>query len=210
MQVLDLFCGKGGWSVPFIEDGDYVTGIDIEDVGYPGHFLQADVRSIHGVFYSGYDLIIGSPPCDEISKVSVAGNRHPQNMDLAFELIGEFHRIVKEARPALYAWENVERLRRFYPEKPILTFRMGAQARRCLWGNIPISLAPDFRYPNRILASRTGRYYAKRKGVKALSGRDFAMIPYEVARFIADSVKQELAPEPSSASSSAAASEGSR
>lgn len=38
MKILDLFCGKGGWSIPFIEQyGDEVWGIDIQDLGYPGH-----------------------------------------------------------------------------------------------------------------------------------------------------------------------------
>lgn len=29
MKVLDLGCGKGGWSIPFIEDGDEVWGYPI-------------------------------------------------------------------------------------------------------------------------------------------------------------------------------------
>ena len=43
MRVLELFCGLGGWSKPWIESGHDVTGIDIKDYGYPARFIKADI-----------------------------------------------------------------------------------------------------------------------------------------------------------------------
>ncbi len=40
-----MFCGLGGWSIPFIEDGDEVWGVDIKDYGYPGQLIKEDVRN---------------------------------------------------------------------------------------------------------------------------------------------------------------------
>jgi len=67
LKVLDLFCGMGGWSIPFIEDGDFVVGVDIVNVGYPGNLILQDVRTIDGRRFRGFDLIIGSPPCAPFS-----------------------------------------------------------------------------------------------------------------------------------------------
>lgn len=188
MKVLDLFCGRGGWSKPFIEDGDEVVGIDIVDVGYPAKLILKDVRQVDARDFTGYDLIIGSPPCNEASKANVKKPAIPKE---GLELITQFNRIIFEASPRFWAMENVARMAKFYHVKPIWKFRMGSMAQRFLWGNIPIGLS-DYRFPNRILATRTGRHYAKLKGTKALNGRAFAEIPYPIARFIADSVKQAI------------------
>src|SRR6267378_3618119 len=68
MKVLDLFCGMGGWSKPFIEDGDEVWGIDVKDFHYPGILIKEDIRALDGYGFGDMDLIIGSPPCSEFSK----------------------------------------------------------------------------------------------------------------------------------------------
>lgn len=187
MKVLDLFCGRGGWSKPFIEAGDEVVGIDIVDVGYPAKLILKDVREVDGRDFRGYDLIIGSPPCNEFSKTNV---KKPVPKE-GLELITKFREIVEEANPTLWGMENVARTAKFYHEKPIWSFYIGSMAKRLLWGNIPIGLS-DFRFPNRILATRTGRYYAKRKGTKALYSQEFEEIPYLIAKFIHDCVKKVL------------------
>lgn len=194
MKVLDLFCGKGGWSIPFIEDGAHVVGVDIKDLGYPGHLILEDIRNLDGHRFRDYDFIVGSPPCNEFSTAmfqAISVGRKP-NPEKGLELIHEFNRFVAEAKPRFWLMENVRRLEKWYPIKPIWRFRMGAQAQRSTWGNLPIPLATDLRFPNRILSTTRGRHYAKRKGVKALVSADFAMIPYPIARFIADCVKQQI------------------
>jgi site-specific DNA-cytosine methylase len=191
MKVLDLFCGKGGWSIPFIEDGAEVVGVDMLNLGYPGCLLLMDIRQLNGFAFQGFDFIVGSPPCSQFSKAR--GLIHgPRQIEKGLELISAFNRIVTEAKPRFWAMENVWRLRKWYPIKPIWDFRIGSQAKRSLWGNLNIPLSPEFRFPKRILNSRRGRYWAKRKGVRALNAQDFAMIPYPIARFIADCVKVQL------------------
>jgi len=193
MKVLDLFCGKGGWSIPFIEDGDDVTGVDIVDLGYPGKLIQKDIRSLDGYGFRDYDFIVGSPPCNEFS--TAKGVTHGvRDIEKGLELIREFNRFVNEAQPRLWVMESVRRTEKFYSIKPIWRFRMGSKAQRSLWGNLRIPLSPEFLFPNRIMACGkvTRKGYAKKRGIKPLRGRDFAMIPYPIARFIADCVKKQL------------------
>lgn len=193
MRVLDLFCGKGGWSIPFIEDGAHVVGVDIVDLGYPGHLILEDIRNLDGHRFKGYDFIVGSPPCNEFS--TAKGVTHGiRDVNKGLALIVEFNRFVKEAQPRFWAMESTRRTEKFYPIKPIWRFRMGRKAQRSLWGNLPIPLTPEFTFPNRVMASGkvTRKGYAKKRGIKAIRGPDFAMIPYPIARFIANCVKQQL------------------
>jgi len=188
MKVLDLFCGMGGWSKPFIEDGDEVWGIDVKDFHYPGILIKEDIRALDGYGFGDMDLIIGSPPCSEFSKAKE--NRRTPSEGL--RLVKEFERFIAEAQPRAWLMENVSQMAKFYSPKPIWTFRIGAQATRHLWGNVSIPLSPQFRFPNRILDTKRGRFYAKRRGLKPFTGQQFAEIPYPIARFIADTVKAEV------------------
>ena len=193
LRVLDLFCGRGGWSRPFVEDGDEVTGVDkASQPKYPGLFIKADILNDLFVESRPYDLIIGSPPCGNFSKMK----ENRRTFDLT--LIRKFEKIVEQNNPRIGLMENVTELLEVYERKPIWKFKIGSQATRYLWGwgNVQIPLAPPFVFPERILASRTGRFFAKRKGVRALPGPEFAEIPYPIARFIADTVKVSLKIEP--------------
>jgi SAM-dependent methyltransferase len=187
MKVLDLFCGRGGWSIPFIEDGDDVTGIDIVDVGYPkeAKLVLQDIREVKGFDYKNYDLIIGSPPCVDFSNAryrSTSIHHKVPTPQHGFELIEEFWRIVKDAKPQFYAMENIEALTKYYPPKPQWRFMISKGGKRCLWTNIPIPLSPEFRFKHKI---RDIAGWDKTRP-------DRAKIPYNIARFIADCVKAEL------------------
>jgi len=181
LKILDLFCGMGGWSIPFIEDGDFVVGIDIVDVGYPGELILQDVRTLDGKRFRGFDLIIGSPPCEEFSvakELQVLKGK-PRNVERGLELVKHFFRIVDEAKPKFYAMENVYRLTKYWNVKPNWVFYISKGGKRGLWTNIPIGLAPEFRFHTRI--------YLK-YGWKTRHER--SKIPYPIARFIADQVKE--------------------
>ena len=57
------------------------------------------------------------------------------------------------------------------------------------WGNIPIPLSPEFRF-NRIMAvSKETRDRYKGTGEIRHDSASRAVIPYPIARFIADTVK---------------------
>lgn len=192
IRVLDLFCGLGGWSIPFIEDGDEVVGIDIrewktkEGDHYPGQLVIQDCRTVDGSRWRGFDLIIGSPPCNEfsIAKEKSIG-AHPdickRDVKAGLELVGHFERIVAEAEPRFWAMENVESMTKYYHKMPSWHFMVSKGGKRCLWSNFQIPLSPQMRF--------------KRK-IRDIYGWDNerpkrAKIPYPIARFIANCVKAE-------------------
>mgnify|MGYP000147264852 CR=1 FL=1 len=183
LKVLDLFCGAGGWSIPFIKDGDYVVGVDIRDVGYPGKLILKDVRELDGRQFRGFDLIIGSPPCEEfsIAKEFWVHKGRLRNIEKGLELVRHFYRIVEEAQPKFWAMENVWQLTKYWHEKPIWKFRISRRGIRALWGNIPIPLALDFQFRTRLCID----YGWEKRYLRA-------KIPYPIARFIADCVKNAL------------------
>jgi hypothetical protein len=199
MKILDLFCGKGGWSIPFIEDGDDVTGVDIVDLHYPGRLILEDIRNLDGRRFRDYDLIIGSPPCNDFSCASLInktknGGASAPDPKRGLDLIKHFNRIVNEAKPRYWAMENVRRLEKFYPIKPIWHFKIGRYSWRSLWGNLNLPLSPAFEFPRRIPHSlrNTDTEIFQKYGVKPLRGKDFAMIPYPIARFIVDCLKTQM------------------
>lgn len=78
--VFDLFCGLGGWSEAFVEQGYRAVGFDIEkhDYGngcYPGELVLRDVRSVDGgELVKQYGIpacIVASPPCQEFSYMAM-------------------------------------------------------------------------------------------------------------------------------------------
>jgi len=188
VKVLDVCCGLGGWSVPFVEDGDEVIGIDVVPFKeYPGQQVLQDIRTVDGSMFAGFDFIVGSPPCNEfsIAKEKAIG-AHPdlvkRDVVKGLELIGEFKRIIKEANPKLWAMENVEALTKYYFETPSWHFMVSKGGKRCLWSNFEIPLSPQYRFKRKI---RDIPGWAKTRPLRA-------KIPYPIARFIANTVKQEL------------------
>ena len=65
-DVLDLFCGLGGFSQAF-EDSDrwHVTTVDIEERFDPD--IQADVLDLRPGDLPGPDVVLASPPCEYFS-----------------------------------------------------------------------------------------------------------------------------------------------
>jgi site-specific DNA-cytosine methylase len=145
MRVLDLFCGRGGWSKPFIEDGDDVWGIDIKNYGYQGHLIQEDIRKLDGYGFYDMDLIIGSPPCVDFSTASSANktrsDRKPESKPdpkRGLMFIEEFRRFIREAQPQFWGLENVARAEKFWMEKPLWRFKISKLGWRSLWGKAEI------------------------------------------------------------------------
>lgn len=208
LRVLDLFCGRGGWSRPFVEDGDEVVGIDIEDFAsvYPGKFVQADITKLDGREFAGIDLIIGSPPCREFSVAGRFGNgqgryhwKVPQDPARGMVLVREFKRIVEEAKPQLWAMENVTNgephINRAMGE-PSYHFRLSVKGFRSLWSSFPIPFADEYAPDDVLMKVKQqchGKPIVRRKAVrKSLRGAERAEIPYPIARFIANTVKSNL------------------
>lgn len=186
MKVLDLFCGMWGWSIPFIEHGDEVVGIDIKNYAKPkgAELILQDVRTVDGQLFKGFDLIIGSPPCQEFSNAryrSIWIHKKMPSPEKGFELINEFWRIVKEAQPKYYAMENIEALTKYYPIKPNWHFMISKGGKRCLWTNIPLPLTTQFRFKRKI---RDIHGWDKTRPLRA-------KIPYVISKFIVDTVHKQ-------------------
>lgn len=78
--VHDLFCGLGGWTEGFLEEGYDAIGWDIEQHAYgteryPGLLVVQDVLTIHGAQLKDADVIVGSSPCQEYSYMAMPWSR---------------------------------------------------------------------------------------------------------------------------------------
>jgi DNA (cytosine-5)-methyltransferase 1 len=108
-KVLDLFCGIGGLSTGFRNQGYSVTSVDVNPAvsevfewNKAGEVVTADLSAT--VMNGGYDLIIGGPPCKPWSSMNVV-RRDTLHND--FELLDRFFLHVKKNRPKMYLLENV-------------------------------------------------------------------------------------------------------
>lgn len=120
MRVLDLFCGAaGGWTRGFHRAGmQTVAACEIDDwrravfaASHPDCRMYRDVRDLTAEHLQndlGYlpDVIVGSPPCQEISAANSKGAGITDD-----HLFWEWARLVFEIRPLWCAAENSPRAR---------------------------------------------------------------------------------------------------
>lgn len=67
--LLDLFCGKGGWSKPALARGWRCIGFDVADHGYPGELrLESLPVAADVLLQLEPDLIVASPPCEDFAR----------------------------------------------------------------------------------------------------------------------------------------------
>ena len=129
MNVVDLFCGCGGFSKGFCQAGFHISyGIDNwkdAAITYKHNFSDAavdnkdiadicgnDILKATGLEADDIDVIIGGPPCQGFS---VSGKRmleDPRN-----RLYKSFVDIVADLRPSVFVMENVPGLIRLFDGK---------------------------------------------------------------------------------------------
>ena len=187
MKVLDLFCGLGGWSDGFASEGFEVLGVEIEKKIarlYKHNVIVADVRTLNGENFKGFDVIVGSPPCRDFSITTFFGKKRwkvKPDPEKALLNVESFLRIVKEANPKFWVLENVPRLQKYLTRKPKATVLMATpKMKRGLWGDFPSFLVP---YERGIPKDRV-------KGQNRKWER--ARIPFPVASALARACKQSL------------------
>lgn len=123
-EALELFCGMGGLSSGFVQNGFKVTGVDIsEKAGQTfssnrlGTFVKKDLMrtGVHGKF----DVVIGGPPCEPWSCLNLTrrGNKHP-----LYGCLGAFFRIDLSI-PPLYLLRALQR----EPEKRTILFYLATR-----------------------------------------------------------------------------------
>lgn len=120
-SVVDLFCGAGGLSYGFHDEGfAVVAGIDADEacrhayetnIGAP--FLRKDISSLTGstlkeLFLERTNtILVGCAPCQPFSTYN------QKNDDPNWKLLRDFGRLVVETEPDIVSMENVPRLLNF-------------------------------------------------------------------------------------------------
>lgn len=116
MNVLDLFCGCGGFTKGLVDSGlNVVAGIDIWDKAcenYRQNFnhlcLCKDLETFHPSDFvretgiDSIDIVVGGPPCQGFS---IAGKRDV--LDPRNNLINVFIEYVQYFKPVVFCMENV-------------------------------------------------------------------------------------------------------
>ena len=124
MLLADLFCGTGGFSRGFVDDGGYLppvaidndpTALEYYDINLPGFTYKIDLadnplRAVCILRDFAPDVIIGSPPCQDYSPANM--NRHRLVGPGRCSLTEWFAEISSAARPDVIVMENVVASRR--------------------------------------------------------------------------------------------------
>jgi len=184
LKVLDLFCGMGGWSEGFAMEGFECVGVDVVNVGYPYQLVLADVETLNGKRFKDFDVIVGSPPCRDFSKLAVCFGKKwknpPDPMGKGIELVYAFLRIIKEANPRFWIMENVNGLRK-YLNPPDIQAWITQTWQRCFWGDFPNLILPMVLSKKNVIDIHgVYRSYARAK------------IPSPISKAFAEGIKREL------------------
>lgn len=73
-SLLDLFCGRGGWTKAFKKRGWWCVGVDLckqtsaDMLEYPGVLMKCNVFDLTPNFIESFDAIASSPPCEEYAR----------------------------------------------------------------------------------------------------------------------------------------------
>ncbi|VWB27190.1 DNA cytosine methyltransferase [Burkholderia stagnalis] len=119
MNLVDLFCGCGGFSLGAHQAGfDVKAAFDVDPIltssyrtNFPRTNLQLrDVKTLNGreirdAAGGEVDGIFGGPPCQGFSDIGKRNVNDPRR-----ELLQDFFRIVDEVRPRFFVMENVRGL----------------------------------------------------------------------------------------------------
>lgn len=169
-SVVDLFCGVGGLSHGFRQEGfEIAAGIDDDEKcryafehNNEAPFIRRDVSSLDGeevekLFTPGIpSVLVGCAPCQPFSVYN------QKNSDPQWQLLGEFARIISQVKPSVVSMENVPRLMRFRKGQVFDAFvetleREGYHVRH------EIAFAPDYGVPQQ--RSRLVLLASLRKGL---------------------------------------------
>ena len=119
MNLVDLFCGSGGFSLGAHKAGFSVAvAYDIDPIltssferNFPTtELVLSDVAALNGKAIKAklggsVDGIFGGPPCQGFSDIGRRDVNDPRR-----QLLGHFFRIVREVRPKFFVMENVRGL----------------------------------------------------------------------------------------------------
>ena len=168
--VVDLFCGAGGLSHGFIQEGfDVRAGVDLDpgcryafETNNGADFLERDIASLTGsalsaVFAKGEPkILVGCAPCRPFSM----NNQRLRDDHPEWRLLSSFGSLVRETTPDIVSMENVPSLRSFNDGKLLSEFRRLLEELGysvwCRSVNCAAYGVPQFRWRLVLLASRVG------------------------------------------------------
>lgn len=141
--MVDLFCGRGGWTKGFLKMGWRVRGIDLNphpDYPKEAEFVQADILALTAAGLADADFICCSSPCEEFS-VHCMKHFHPNPKPPVMGIkLFEHSRAICEASGKPYVMENVRCAEKF----------VGRSVNHCgpfyLWGNAVPAIMPGGLY----------------------------------------------------------------
>lgn len=108
--VIDLFCGAGGWSEGFKQEGfEVILAVDIWDKSIETHKLNHSktkhkIMDILGLnFLPKCDVLVGSAPCVHFSNAS----RYKKNLTKGRILVDKFIKLAQKTKCKYWIGENV-------------------------------------------------------------------------------------------------------
>lgn len=67
--LIDLFCGRGGWTQAALKAGWDAVGYDVHDHGYPGELVLRSLPIDPAILNAhNPSLIVASPPCEDFAR----------------------------------------------------------------------------------------------------------------------------------------------
>jgi hypothetical protein len=208
-RLLDLFCGRFGWSKAFAARGWECVGVDLvepPEIPQGCIFLQKDILQLRDGWISdeGFDFICASSPCEQFSVHDMKHfHPNPPYPELGIRLF-EHTRSICEASGIPYVMENVRAAQQF----------VGNAVHHCgpfyLWGSgVPPLMNQGIRKGNRQgsggCANKLGpeelRVYRKQFEALQVASRSkarkemtakWATIPPELANCVADYAERIL------------------
>jgi hypothetical protein len=141
MLLIDLFCGRGGWTKGFMARGWKCIGYDIKhQPDYPATFVQQDVMALTSYSLKDADFVVCSSPCEQFSVHCMKHfHPHPPAPVLGMQLFNYARRICEDSGKP-FIMENVRCAERF----------VGKAVNHCgpfyLWGNAVPAVMPGELY----------------------------------------------------------------
>jgi len=193
MRLLDLFCGRFGWSRAFAERGWECVGVDLvapPEIPEGCEFFHADILNLNAgdVLCLSPDFICASSPCEQFS---VHGMKHfhpdPPHPELGIKLFNHT-RLLCEAAGLPYVMENVRAAQQF----------VGDAVNHCgpfyLWGNAVPTLLPQgiSKAKWTMQANRPGNAAPECWLPRKRRAAKLATIPAELAACVADYAMRTL------------------
>ncbi|MGL3210689.1 DNA cytosine methyltransferase [Bradyrhizobium sp. BR 1433] len=126
ISAIDVFCGIGGLSYGFKQEGiEILAGFDSDpscrfafETNVEADFHSVDVSKLEGGSLKKlfgpkgdrYRVLIGCAPCQPFSTYTKRYRKKANSSDGRWQLLNEFSRLVRETRPHVVSMENVPRL----------------------------------------------------------------------------------------------------